>query len=138
MRGIEKYVVLSISILAMFWLVNSCSRKPAYEISLVKDGYVIQVPTEIMKDFPEGMEIQVELDDPKRGKTAVTGKAVRMSDTTFKILSGKRLNFTGGGNAWMLLRIVTGVDARRECSGCPRDSTLKIYMDASMCWCWSS
>ncbi len=110
---------------------------PAYQVSPADDGYTVQVPAEIMRDFPEGAEIQVTLEDPDERTTVVAGTAVRLSDNSFRIRTEQQLRFqAAAGRTWLLISLV-GLSDDTDCSGCPRDRTLQIYENESICWCWA-
>jgi hypothetical protein len=116
------------------------TSKKAYSIAEVKNGYVLTVPNDIMKGFPDKTKISVGLEDEKHGKTAVVGMGLRVSDNSFRIDTADRLKFLPSRDnelkTWLLIHS-DPLASSSTCSGCPRDSKLQIYGDETICWCWA-
>ncbi len=103
------------------------------------DGYLVQrLPAPVLDGFTGTHEVALTVEDEQHGSSTVRGVAERSGRRGIKVVTTEALSFDpdfGDPETWLLIRCDTGTPG--TCRGCPRDRTLQIYEDASICWCWS-
>ena len=111
-----------------------------YSVEPTADGYLISgLPSEVIEAFPGPHKIQVILDDGVQGRTQVSGLATRIGSSALKVSTEERLSFLPvPKQTWLLTKSLEGEpNADGAWSGCPRDSNMAVYIDDSICWCYS-
>ena len=123
--------------IAALFVVTSCAH---YKVEPTTSGYVLnRIPAEVMQGFPGKHRVEVGLDDPKKGKTAVTGIATKSGEHSLRIETDDRFSFEPVRNeTWLMMRSRQGTARPGRWSGCVRDATLRAHRgNQRLCWCWS-
>lgn len=130
-----------IKLAGMFALILMCAlgcKKDHYDVKVTDKGYIISnIPEEVMKSFKEKEEVKITLDDDELGLTSVIGMGMQEGSNSFLVETSEKLKFSPVKNrTWLLMWFGNSSGVRDNCSGCSRDSSLKIYMnDHNMCYC---
>lgn len=128
---------LRLCAIATLFVVTSCSH---YKVEPTASGYLLsKIPAEVMEDFPGKQRVEVTLDDPKKGKTAVIGIATKSDENSLRIETDDRFTFEPIRNeTWLLMQSRQGTARPRRWSGCVRNSSLRAHRgNQRLCWCWS-
>ena len=122
----------------------AAGKLPGYKLSATRGGYMFNVSPRVMGGFPAGAKVtlKVTLDDPVEGKTTITGTVVRVSATSFKLVTNEKLRFRATpGRTWVLMLRsgrTPGIGGPGTCGGCPHSSDPPMdHVGEGMCMCWA-
>ncbi|PPD43578.1 MAG: hypothetical protein CTY15_09440 [Methylocystis sp.] len=109
-----------------------------FAIQEAAGGYDLVLPPDLLARMPAKAEYKITIHDTTNKSETLTGTGSKVGANVLNVLAGNRFSLPTGRNSLLSLDVVAlGINtvAGGSCSGCPRDASLQVYGDESICYC---
>ena len=111
-------------------------------VTRTRNGYSLLLPPGLLQQLPDRATYKISLTDKQNGKATIAGGGVKNGYNFLNITTKDRFKLKSVDRDNLMAIDISGVGPsaplRSGCSGCSRDPSLKIYIDDSICWCYST
>lgn len=101
-------------------------------------GYDLILPQDLLAKMPAKADYKITIHSTENKSETLTGTGSRIGANVLNVTAPSRFKLPVGRNGLMALDVqLIGIETKAgaSCGGCPRDASMSIYGDETICFC---